>query len=183
MKKILFFVVLFVAAMLTFSINAFAEKRNKFQHADKNKDGTIDKKEWKMEEKWEHHQEVHSWWKKYADTDGDGNVSEGERAAWKEKEKERIDLDGDGVISPKERRLSWRHAKSKVNKPIEEQYDANKDGWLQEEEAKEMLKAKHAMIETKGEAKVDTEIEEEYDTDGNGVIDKKEAKTLKEDLD
>lgn len=188
MKRVLVFVMFFVAATLVFSMDAFAQKGKNFQHADKNKDGTIDKKEWKMEEKWEHRhkekeQKVKSWWKKHADTDGDGKVSDEERAAWKQKEKERIDLDGDGVISPKEKRLCWRHAKSKVNKPLEKQFDTNADGWLQQEEVREMLKYKHEMIKTHGKAKVDTEIEEEYDTDGDGVIDKKEAETLKEDLD
>jgi len=197
MRRILVFVVFFVAATLAFSLDAFAQKGKKFQHADKNKDGTIDKKEWKMEKKWEHHhrekemvsekmeekhQKADSWWKKHADTDGDGVVSEAERSAWKQKEKERIDLDGDGVISPKERRLCWRHAKSKVNKPLEKQFDANGDGWLQPEEVKEMLKYKHQMIKTHGKAKVDTGIEEEYDADKNGVIDTKEAEALKEDL-
>ncbi len=188
MKRILFFAVFFFLVTLTFSMDAFAERGKRFEHADKNKDGSIDKKEWKMEQEWEHRhkereQKAESWWKRHADTDGDGVVSEAERAAWKEKEKERIDLDGDGVISPKEKRLCWRHAKSKVNKPLEKQFDANSDGWLQPEEVKEMLKYKYEMVKTHGQAKVDTEIEEGYDADGNGVIDKKEAEVLKEDLD
>jgi hypothetical protein len=135
---------------------AFAAKpdrETRFEHADRNDDGTIDRKEWKMENKWEH-----------------------------EKKKERLDLNDDGVISPKERGMSWQHSRAKVNKPSEAKYDVNGNGWLEPAEVKEMLKDKHTLIKTKGKARVDSPIEAEYDTNKDGVIDSSEAVNLKKSL-
>jgi len=159
-------------------------RAQQFKHADRNKDGMIDRKEWRMEEKWENkqHSRVNNWWEKRADTNNDGVVDSNELSAWKKLEKERIDLNNDGVIDPKERRLSWRHARSKVNTALEQKYDTNSDGWLEPNEVKELLKDKHTLIKTHGQAKVDTEIESEYDANKDGVIDAEEAKSLKEDL-
>ncbi len=156
----------------------------KFKHADKNKDGVIDKKEWRMEEKWENKQrsKVNNWWEKRADTNNDGVVDSNELSAWKKLTKEQIDLNNDGVIDAKEKRMCWRHARSRVNTALEQKYDANSDGWLEPSEVKELLKDKHALIKTHGKAKVDTEIESEYDVNKDGIIDAEEAKTMKEDL-
>src|SRR3989338_5569905 len=68
---------------------------------------------------------ANSWWKKKADTNNDGVVSEEETAAWKKLCNEKMDLNGDGKIDEKEKRKCWRHAKSKVNTKVEKQYDAN----------------------------------------------------------
>jgi Ca2+-binding EF-hand superfamily protein len=182
-KAILIFAVLFLY-FSSYALAAQVGKVVKFKHADKNNDGVIDKKEWRMEEKWEHkqHSRVNNWWEKMADTNGDGTVDSNELSAWKTLEKERIDLNNDGVIDAKERRLSWRHARSKVNTELERKYDINSNGWLEPEEIREMLKAKHALIISNGQAKVDSELEAEYDINNDGVIDSKEAEALKEDI-
>jgi len=175
------------------------------RHADRNKDGVVDRKEVKMERRWEHKQHmktvdknadgviqpaekkleasrVNTPWEKRADTNSDGRVSADEFSAWKAQAKERIDLNDDGTIDAKERRLSWRHSKARVNKPLEAKYDANGDGWLQPEEVKQMLKAKHELIKTRGKAKVDTDIEKEYDANNDGILDAEEAASMAEDL-
>lgn len=172
--------------VLCFVSFAYAQpgRAQQFKHADRNKDRVIDKKEWKMEKKWENkqHSRVNNWWEKMADTNSDGVVDSNELSAWKKLERERIDLNNDGVIDPKERRLSWRHGRAKVNTDLEQKYDANSDGWLEPGEVKELLKDKEALIKTHGKAKVDTEIESEYDANKDGIIDAEEAKNLMEDL-
>ena len=118
-----------------------------------------------------------------ADTNNDGKVDSHELSNWKKSESGRIDLNGDGVIDAKEKRLSWRQAKSKVNTPLEKKYDANQDGWLEPSEIKNMLRDRYALIQTNGKVKVDTPIEAEYDDDGDGILNRKEAEDLKADLD
>ncbi|OGX16985.1 MAG: hypothetical protein A3K83_07015 [Omnitrophica WOR_2 bacterium RBG_13_44_8b] len=161
-----------------------ADKATRFEHADRNDDGTVDRKEMRMEKAWEHKQSsrVNTWWEKRADTNNDGKVDADELAAWKKLEKERIDLNNDGVIDPKEKRLSWRHARSRVNTPLEAKYDKNSNGWLEPDEVRALLADKLEVIKTSGKAKVDTEIEKEYDKNKDGVIDENEAKYLKDDL-
>lgn len=184
-KRMLLLAIVFLASSLvTHALANPPGPGEKFRHADKNKDGVLDKKEIIMEKKWEQKQKarLNTWWERRADTNNDGKVDGDELAAWKKLTKERIDLNNDGVIDAKERRLSWRHAKSRVNTALEAKYDANSDGWLEPLEVKELLKDKSTLIKTKGKAKVDTELEEEYDTNGDGVIDAQEAKTLKEDI-
>jgi len=180
-------VLLMVLALVCFVSVALAAKPGsaaRFRHADRNKDGVVDKKEIRMEKNWEHKQssKVNTWWEKRADTNGDGKVDVGELDAWKKLTKERIDLNGDGEIDAKERRLCWRHARSKVNTAIEQKYDTNGDGWLEPSEVKEMLKDKHELIKTHGKAKVDTATEAEYDTNKDGIIDTKEAELMFEDV-
>ena len=192
MNKIFVVLVALCVCFLTFESVSYAAKKDKaaakFRHADKNKDGLVDKTERHMEKKWEEkhkvekESEVKNWWEKRADINDDGVVDKDESAAWKKIEKERIDLNGDGEICPKERRLCWRHAKSRANTATEKKYDANGDGWLEPEEVKEMLKDRQTLIETKGKAKVDSAIEEEYDENGDGVIDGEEAEALIEDI-
>ncbi len=164
--------ILFMVLILFLSLNNLKAQPGKFKHADRNKDGVVDRKEMLMEKKWEKKQKskVNTWWERRADTNKDGIVDAGELSSWKKLERERIDLDGDGVISPKERRLCWRHARSRVNTASEAKYDVNNDGWLEPEEVKEFLKDRYVLIKTKGQAKVDSLIEEEYDTDNDGII-------------
>jgi Ca2+-binding EF-hand superfamily protein len=177
-------ILLWLAVLLLVFVVPAAAKSPRFHHADKNKDGVVDRKEWQMEKTWEHKQKskVNSWWEKRADTNNDGVVDAGELAAWKKLEKERLDLNHDGVIDAKERRLCWRHARSKVNTELEKKYDANGNGWLEESEVRAMLKDKRQLIQTHGKAKVDNPIEAEYDKNGDGIIDANEAENLKGDL-
>jgi len=156
----------------------------KFKHADKNKDGTVDSKEWHIEQSWEQRQrsKVTSWWEDRADTNNDGKVDNTEFTAWKAIEKERIDLNNDGTIDAKEKRLCWRHARSRVNTALEAQYDKDNDGWLEPAESTELLKDRYALIKSKGKAKVDSVLEEEYDTNNDGMIDLSELSNLRDDL-
>ena len=181
-----FFIILIILFMVSFvlQLDALAQKKGpKFRHADRNKDGTVDKKEMHMEKKWEQKQKtkVHTWWEKRADTNNDGRVDADELATWKKLKKERIDLNNDGTIDAKERRLCWRNARSRVNTPLEKKYDEDSDGWLEPAEVKELLKDKCALIKTKGKSKVDTEIEKEYDANEDGLIDASEAEVMKGD--
>jgi Ca2+-binding EF-hand superfamily protein len=186
-KGILSLVMVLLAAFLVSSVEAQPKKgpKPKFRHTDRNKDGRVDRKEMRMQKKWEKKQraeKVKTWWHKRADTDGDGKLNAQERAAWKTLTKERIDLDGDGVISPKERRLCWRHARSRVNTALEKKYDANDNGWLEPEEVKELFKNRYEHIKAHGKAKVDSPLEEEYDENDDGVIDANEAEVINEDI-
>jgi len=185
MRKKILLPMIMVSVFTFFASNIAAQppKGVKFKHADRNKDAVVDEKEMHMEKKWEQKQRAkpNTWWEKRADTNNDGKVDTNELSAWKKLEKERIDLNNDGVIDAKERRLCWRHARSRVNTPLEKKYDANADGWLEPTEVKEMLKDKYELIKTHGKAKVDTELEQNYDTNKDGIIDAKEADTLKED--
>jgi len=172
MKKTFFLILI----LLSFSVSA---RPYKFNRIDKNKDGVIDKKEWKTSQIKRH--KIRSWWKKRADTNNDGIVDKNELEAFKKLLKERMDLNNDGVISPKERRLCFRHARSKVNTPLEERYDVNKDGWLDPEETKKLLSDRLTLIKTEGKAKVESAIEKEYDENKDGIISKEEAENIIEE--
>lgn len=183
-RFLIIFIFLLSGLFITSSIFAQTPKTKKFIHADRNRDGSVDAKEMHMERKWEQRQraKVNAWWERRADTNNDGIVDNNELSAWKTLEREHIDLNNDGVIDAKERRLCWRHARSKVNTTLEQKYDKNSNGWLEPEEAKELLKDRYTLIKTGGKAKVDTDIENEYDTDQDGIIDASEAEALREDL-
>ena len=189
MRKFLLVLSIAALTLCVFHSQALAKgkgggKAHKAQRIDRNKDATVDTQQRRrVKEKLERKEKkAKNWWRKRADTDNDGKVSEQERAAWKEMTRERIDMNGDGVISPKERRLSWRHARSRVNTKLEKQYDANNDGWLEPEEAKNLLQARGELLKTRGKAKVDSEVESGYDTDDNGIIDAREAAVMREDI-
>jgi len=186
MYKRLMLITIMVLALAVFVSEALAKPpvEARFKHADKNKDGVVDKKEIQIEKQWEQKQraEVNSWWERRADTNNDGKVDSNELAAWKQLTKERLDLNNDGVIDAKERRLSWRHARSRVNTALEKKYDVNGDGWLEPAEVKELLKDRYTLIKTKGKAKVDTAIEEDYDKNEDGVIDAQEAEAMEVDV-
>ncbi|MCM8781261.1 MAG: hypothetical protein NC908_05000 [Candidatus Omnitrophica bacterium] len=159
-------------------------REQRFQHADRNKDDDVDAKEMQMEKQWERKQrsQVNTWWEKRADVNNDGMVDSNELKSWRQLTKERIDLNNDGTIDAKERRLCWRQARSRVNTRLESKYDANKDGWLEPDEVKEMLRDRSTIVKTKGKAKVDSVIEQEYDANEDGVIDANEAETMKQDI-
>ena len=185
MYKRLVLITIMVLALAVFVSQASAKPpvEVRAKHADRNQDGVVDNKEIQMEKQWEQKQraKVNTWWEKRADTNNDGKVDTDELAAWKQLTRERLDLNNDGVIDAKERRLSWRHARARVNTALEKKYDANADGWLEPAEVKELLKDRYTLIKTNGKAKVDTAIEEDYDTNGDGVIDAGEAAAMKED--
>jgi hypothetical protein len=101
-----------------------------------------------------------------------------ERSRVDNKWEKKADTNKDGRVDKAEFNR-WKSSRSKVNNAVEKKYDANGDGYLQPQEAKEMLKDKHAIINTDGKAKVDSAVEAEYDTNKDGVIDAKEAEALK----
>jgi Ca2+-binding EF-hand superfamily protein len=185
-KRIFFCLTVFLIScfFIPSVIMAGPAKAGKFQHADRNNDGSVDKKELKMEKDFERDQKskVNNWWEKKADTNSDGKVDGNESFSWKAQQKERMDLNSDGKIDPKEKGLSWRHGRSKVNKPAEAKFDADNDGWLAPEEARQMLSEKARLVRTKGKASVDTDLEAQYDTDSNGIISPEEAEVMKEDV-
>ena len=202
--------IIFISGVLFLVSAAYAksDKGQQFRRVDRNSDGAIDKKEWRIEKQRENRNQerleertqdrlqdkkeekaenkerskVNNWWEKRADTNNDGTVDADELAAWKKLEKERMDLNNDGVIDAHEKGLSWRHARSKVNTELEKKYDANSDGWLEPAEVKQLLQDKATLIKTKGKAKVDNAIEAAYDSNGDGIIDASEAKNLNSDL-
>jgi len=185
MKKYNFFIILVIfLLLLSLSISSGIAQPVRFRQIDKNKDGVIDKHEWRMERQKEIRQRsrVNTWWEKRADTNNDGIVDSNELNAWNKLIKERLDLNNDGIIDAKERRLCWRHARSRVNTALEKKYDKNKDGWLEPEEVKELLRDRYILIKTEGKAKVDSAIEAEYDENEDGIIDPKEAKNINEDI-
>ncbi len=139
-------------ALLTLAAEAQATKRSaKFKHADRNKDGSVDQHEKKLEKNWEQAQ------------------------------RSKADINNDGLVSAKKRELQWKHTNTAVNTPLEKKYDYNNDGLLQPEEAKDFLRARCALIKTNGKAIVNSNLEKEYDVDNNGIIDAPEAKAMLED--
>jgi hypothetical protein len=93
----------------------------------------------------------------------------------------RADKNKDGRVDKVEAHR-WKRRRHQVNTSVEKKHDVNCNGYLEPQEAKEMLKDKCAIINTHGKAKVDSAIEAEYDTNKDGVIDAAEAGCLKEAL-
>lgn len=151
------------------------------RHADRNKDGVITPRERRWEHRWETRKrsKVSCAWERRADIDGDGWVEPAEIHTWRLKTR---DLDNDGIITVVESRTYWTAWRNVVTMPIEQNYDANGDGYLDWSEAQELLNAKIRIIETDGRAIVDTEIEREFDSNGDGVIDPEEAEEIREAL-
>ena len=125
---------------------------------------------------------VNTKWEAQADKNQDGIATKKEKKDWKRATQDRIDVNDDGQITRSERRRAWLTKKAKVNNKHEMQYDANQDGWLQPDEIKTMLRAKHEKIAAKRRYQVDSPIEAEYDADNDGFINEQEAEALKEDL-
>ena len=163
-KKISLIVSLVLFIFVPLLLAAQPTSAAKLRHADKNKDGIVDKKEMRMEKQWEKRQE-----KK-------------EELMQEVKQEKKADTDNNTVISAKEKRLGWKYARSKVNTPYEARFDKNGDGWLDAAEAREFLKRRWTIIQTQGRVKADSAIEKAYDTNNDGRIDAEEAKQLKEDI-
>ncbi len=93
------------------------------------------------------------------------------------------DRNKDGRIGPREavaEKRFERKVKSKVNTPAEKAHDTDGDGWINGEEAKEMLRDRLRIINTHGRARVNTPLEAEFDADGDGVIDREEAQAIRD---
>jgi Ca2+-binding EF-hand superfamily protein len=101
----------------------------KFRHADRNKDGVVDKKEMRMEKAWEHRH-----WIK-------------ERSKVNTPLEAKYDQNGDGWLEPYEVKemlkdkyeLIKTHGKAKVDTAIEAEYDTNNDGIIDEKEAEALI--------------------------------------------
>ncbi len=173
-----------IMALFLLQSDALAGSGAEFKHMDRNRDGFIDRQEWRLQKDWQRRQrvKVNTWWESRADVNNDGVVDPEELSSWKRLQKEKIDLDNDGEISAREKRICWKHVRSRVDSLLESEFDKNNDGWLQPEEAKEYLKSRYALIKTKGEAKADSFIEQEYDIDKDGIIEREEAEIMKQDL-
>jgi Ca2+-binding EF-hand superfamily protein len=125
---------------------------------------------------------VDSWWKERPDLNKDGSIDAEELDAWNS-EKEFIDLNRDGQIDDAEKRLAWKCIRSPIKTELEQKFDENNDGWLEPEEARNLLIRRVDFIyQTNGKGAIKTALEELYDTNGDGAIDLEEVKTLKEDL-
>lgn len=124
-KRLIIFVQIILLLLLANS-NILAQRGKKFKHADKNKDGTVDKKEWKMEKKWEQTQ-------KRKRNDAQVNTAL----------ESKYDEDGDGLLTGSERTeylksrysLIQSNGKAKVDSELEEEYDTDGDGIIDINEA------------------------------------------------
>jgi hypothetical protein len=182
-KKCLLLLV--TASLVCFSATAlfaWPSWGKKAQHADRNKDGRVDKKEVKMEKKWEHGQKakVNTPREAGMDKNKDGVVNPAEASRARQQLKNKGDLNKDGVIDPKERRSAegWQHSKRRVNTEFEKKHDGNGDGWIDAAEAKQMMQDRQVLAATGGKAKVNTPAEQAADVNKDGVVDPAEAKTL-----
>ena len=92
-----------------------------------------------------------------ADTDGDGEISEEEHAAWMAT----IDTDGDGEITREEMEA---HRELKEEEKFNE-LDTDGDGYISQEEHQALVEEKLAEMEERALEKFD-----EMDTDDDGVI-------------
>ncbi|MFH0954354.1 MAG: hypothetical protein V1873_08500 [Verrucomicrobiota bacterium] len=168
------------AVMCTTPANAWWRSR-RAAHADQNKDGVVTHREAHKERAWEHEKlsDVNKPWERRADKDGDGHVEPGEYHAYR---LQTMDANHNGEISEVERKFYWNRWNTAVNTEIEKKYDDNGDGYLEWPEAKELLRARLAVISTDGRAIVTTSLEREFDTNGDGVIDGAEAEAVRKAL-
>ncbi|MFH1506834.1 MAG: hypothetical protein ABIG46_00180 [Candidatus Omnitrophota bacterium] len=147
-KKILFFVLILIlfGVFLTLAM-AKNDTYDKYRHADKNKDGVVDKKEYKMNKDWQ---------KKNKDKNKDGIIDAKEkrlsswmhnRARVNTKAEALYDKNNDGYIEASEVRqmLQNKYAlvkskgSAKVDSAVERVYDINNDGIIDAVEAEVLL--------------------------------------------
>lgn len=76
----------------------------------------------------------------------------------------------------------WANTDTRVTKWGQRKYDANKDGYLQPAEARQMLKDRYSVLAAKPNPKVNDEIEAYYDKNNNGYLEKAEVDALKKDI-
>jgi hypothetical protein len=96
-------------------------RQQRFEHADRNDDGKVDRKEIKMEKAWEakHRNKVNTSVEKKYDANADGWLEPAETREMLKDKQALIETSG----------------KAKVDSPIEAEYDANKDGVIDSVEA------------------------------------------------
>lgn len=168
-----------LAACLVASVAFAGPKAAKFRHADKNKDGKIGPREAaivKHNAYLRNRSDVDRPWEAEADKNGDNKVDAVELRSF---HVAKLDKNGDGKIDGVERRLYWLDKRAVVNTDVEKKYDADGNGYLSWDEAKEMLKDKLVVISTRGKAIVSNDIEMEFDTNDDGIIDASEAPALR----
>lgn len=182
--NVIFFVMIGILFIPALEAHAKAKHGSAAKEVDRNKDGVIDQKEWRIEKRRQQaiRPEVDAWAQSKADTNLDGVVDKEELAVWQKLIKGKIDSDQDGIISPKEKRTAWKYARTQAKNEMEKRYDKNGDGWLEPAEVKMFLKDKYSLIAKEGKIKVDSLLEKEYDQDNNGILDAQEVKALQEDL-
>jgi len=150
--------------------------------ADKNKDGYVGPKEARAARGrtyLKHKSDVNTKWETKADTNNDGKV---DAAELRNHRFCVMDKNGDGKVDAKERGTFWAGKKAVVDTAYEEKYDADGNGLVSGDEAKEMLRDRLRVVNTHGKARVDTALEREYDANGDGVIDVEEAKAIRDAL-
>ena len=181
-------VVFFVLALVStaYAQNAKPTKQQRTQHADRNNDGAVDKKEKKMEKNWEAKQrsQVNTPKEARMDANQDGRVGKVEAKQFNQEKRSRLDANNDGEVDKTE----VLQARSQVNTPKEAMMDANNDGVVDEVEAKQFKENREAELDTNNDgmvdrqekinarAVVDTKEEAQFDENGDGVLDASEAK-------
>ena len=156
-------------------VNTPAERR-----ADRNRDGVVGPRERRQVlQRRKELSKVDTPREAAADRNKDGKVGPREHRAFVHKA---MDKNNDGLVDLKERAGYWRAVKSKVNTPLEKKCDADGDGWLSGDEARQFLTDRLRLVRTAGRAKVDSPLERRFDADGDGVIDRDEAEAIRDAL-
>ena len=150
------------------------------RRADRNRDGVVGPRErHQAAERRKELSKVDTPREAAADRNKDGKVGPREHRAFVHKS---MDKNNDGRVDLKERAGYWSAAKSGVNTPLEKKYDADGDGWLTGDEAREFMRDRLRLIRTDGRAKVSNPLERRFDADGDGIIDRDEAEAIRHAL-
>jgi hypothetical protein len=159
--------------------DAMAWRGFRARRADRNNDGVVTPVEVRREHQVEMHQrsQVNTRWEARADADHDGRVEPAEAQVYKLNV---MDANHDGVVDAAERKVYWAGWQCAVTTETEKKYDADANGFLTWNEARELLRARALAASIEGRAVVDTDIEKEFDGNGDGVIDKVEAERMRE---
>lgn len=177
MKKIILFGVLGLTVALGYAQVPGVTKPSvaaRKAHADRNKDGQVDRVEIQSEKNWEQRQKAQV------------------NTKWEAK----TDADKDGVVEPTEieARRQYIREKSVVDRPWENEADANNDGKVDLKEVRSyhltqmdtdhdgaVTVAERSAYWTKTKAVVNTELEKKYDVDTDGYLSWTEGKELLKD--
>ena len=176
MKKVMFIVIAVAFYVVYLSVVGAGKPLAGVRkaHADRNKDGQVDRKEIKIEKKRQRIQ----------------------RSKVNTPREAKADTDNDGVVEPKEAAAAKKYfrKKSVVDRPWEEKADANNDGKVDWKEIRTYHKTRMdtdnngtiTVIERrnywlKTKSVVNTEYEKKYDTNGDGYLTWAEGKELLKD--